>query len=183
MSKPINVEAIAERHYEAVYKYCCAKCREPQDAQDITQEVFMILLQNKDKLYDGRILNWLLNVADIKTKEFFRERSNERSYVSVYDLDEPMDDELWFEEPLEEKPDLDALQKKILKILTEREKELFIKLYVENKQVSLIRKELDLNEEAYRATKSRLSRKLRAFGKDMDFIILVVTFKLFHRMF
>jgi RNA polymerase sigma-70 factor (ECF subfamily) len=182
LSKGLSVESVAERYYGDVYKFCCAKCRDPLAAQDITQDTFLVLTQNKDALTEDNILAWLLKTAGVKLREWFKTRKIESGFVSIYDLDIPVSYKLAPDGYSEDGADLDALQQKILSILNENEKQLFIKLYIENKSVSLIREELDLTDGAFRVRKSRLGKKLRAVGKDIHFIVLVIAFKLFHQM-
>lgn len=182
MSKGISAEKIAEQHYSDVYKFCCSRCRDSQVAQDITQETFLTFMQKKESLTDINICAWLINVANNKLHEWYRKRSIEFNYVSIYDVNVSSADQLVLDEPLEEEEEFDAIQQKIMNILNEHEKELFIKLYVERKSVSLIQEELGVTNEAFRARKSRMNRKIKASIGHLCFFVLVMSFKLFHSM-
>ena len=179
MSNGISAEKIAEQYYVDVYKFCCSRCRDPQVAQDITQETFLVFMQKKESLTDINICAWLINVANNKLHEWYRKKSIESNYVSIYDVNVSSADQLVLDEPFEEE-EFDAFQQKILNILNDQEKKLFIKLYIEKKSVSLIQEELGVTNEAFRARKSRMTKKIKASIGHLHFFILVVSFKLFH---
>ncbi len=181
MSEAISVEKVAKQYYGDVYKFCCSRCRDPQVAEDITQETFLLLMQKKDSLTDQNICAWLINVANNKLHEWFRKKSLEMNCVSIYDVNVSSVDEFAIDEPSEEEA-FDAIQQKIMSILNEKEKQLFIKLYFEKKSVDLIRQELDLSDDAFRARKSRMTRKIKASLDHTRFLILVMSFKLFHQI-
>ena len=175
-----KIEEITELYYHDVYKFCCARCRNADDAQDVTQATFALLVERKDTLYFDNIRSWLFSVADKKLHELFRQRQRERDYVSIYDVDVPQynlpdipddfDEDAWFDET----------QKKILQILSEKERALFVKLYIEKKSVSLIAQELDVTEANVRQRKSRLKKKVTDAVKHSAFLLAVLAFKLNH---
>ena len=179
MPKTINADAVVEKYYEDVYKFCCAKCKNAEDAQDITQETFLIFAAKREQLVEGNIRAWLLAVANNKLYEYFRKKSIENSYVVIENVKLPA-----YEDRREEYIDnfemFDEVQRKILNILNDKEKELFVKLYIQNKAVSLIREELDITEENFRARKSRMNKKIKKSFEHIHFFVLVLSFKIFH---
>lgn len=175
----LSADQIAEKYYPDIYKFCCAKCRNEDVAQDITQETFLLLVNKIDELTDINIRSWLLCVANNKLHEYFRSSQIENGFVCIDDVEIPT-----FDRYEQGKADIDEIfddvQKKILNILNDREKELFIKLYIEKKSVNLITKELDITYDNLRARKSRLKRKVKKSIGHLYFFVLVFIFKIFH---
>ena len=174
----LSADQIAEKYYPDIYKFCCAKCRNEDVAQDITQETFLLLVNKIDELTDINIRSWLLCVANNKLHEEFRSSQIENGFVCS-DVEIPM-----FDRYEQGKADIDEIfddvQKKILNILNDKEKELFIKLYIEKKSINLITKELDITYDNLRARKSRLKRKVKKSIGHLYFFALVFIFKIFH---
>ncbi len=46
----VDAEQTVKKYYDDVYKFCCAKCRNPDDAQDITQDTFTVFTENFQNL-------------------------------------------------------------------------------------------------------------------------------------
>ena len=154
----MSEERIAEKYYPDIYKFCCAKCRNENVAQDITQETFLLFINKFDELTDINIRSWLLSVANNKLREYFRKSQIENTFVCVDNVEISTFDSYEYD-----KIDVDELfddvQKKILNILNDKEKELFIKLYIEKENIDLIAKELDITYGNLRTRKSRLKNK------------------------
>lgn len=175
----LSAERIAEEYYHDIYKFCCSRCRNADAAQDITQETFLLFMNEIDNLSDTNIRSWLFTVANNKLHEHFRKIKVENNFVCADDIDiSSLDDVEYNEADVETM--FDDVQKKILNILTDKEKELFIKLYIEKKEVSLIVKELDITYDNFRTRKSRLKRKVTQTVKHLYFFVLVFSFKIFH---
>ncbi len=175
----LSAERIAEEYYHDIYKFCCSRCRNADTAQDITQETFLLFMNEIDNLSDANIRSWLFTVANNKLHEHFRKIKVETNFVCADNIDiSSLDDVEYNEADVETM--FDDVQKKILNILTDKEKELFIKLYIEKKEVSLIIKELDITYDNFRTRKSRLKRKVTQTVKHLYFFALVFSFKIFH---
>lgn len=173
----LSAEQIAEKYYPDVYTFCCARCRDEDLAQDITQETFLLLINKADELTDINIRSWLLSVANNKLCAYFRKNKAENNFVSVYDVEIPISDVY---EEVDTDIVFDEVQKKILNMLKGKERELFIKLYIEKKSVSLITKEMDITYENLRTRKSRLKSKVKKSVGHLYFFILVFSFKIFY---
>lgn len=179
MAEKISADLVAEKYYQDIYKFCCARCRDANVAQDITQETFLLLVNNKERLANINIRSWLLSVANNKLHEHFRKICIESSFVCIDDVEIPFYDDY---EYIDEDTDsnFDEVQQKILNILNEKEKELFKKLYIEKKSVSLIVKELDITEGNFRVRKSRLKNKIKRSIDHLYFFLSVSLFKVFY---
>ncbi len=69
----LSFAALADRHYMTVYRFAFKWCRSREDAEDITQEVF-IKLARKIHLYDRRSLftTWLYRVTANCARDYAR---------------------------------------------------------------------------------------------------------------
>ena len=176
--KAATTEQIINDYYHDIYKFCCARCRNADDAQDLTQETFTYLIKEYENLNVNNIRAWLLSVADKKILEYFRQIKVERSYVSIYDVEIPSYDSLLEESKPVEEEIFDNVQQKILGILNEKERELFVKFYVEKKSITLVSEELGITPGNARVRKSRLKKKITDSVKHTTFLMMVVLFKL-----
>ena len=175
----LSAEQITEEYYSDIYKFCCSKCRNADAAQDITQDTFLLLVDKFDELAETNIRSWLYTVANNKLHDYFRERQIQNSFVCVDDVKIPT-----FDDYEHENVDFDAIfddvQKKILNILNDKERDVFIKQYIEKKSPELVMQELNLTYDNYRARKSRLQRKLKKSIGHLYFFVMVFSFKIYH---
>ncbi len=178
--KKIDPEEIVARYYHDIYKFCCARCRDADAAQDLTQETFAVLLEKREELTPDNVRAWLFSVAYKQQQVYFREKAVEKEYVGIYDV--PL--EPAFGSPVEEEVlaaiAFDETQQKILNILTEKERDLFIRLYLEKKSVSLIRRELGITDANFRQRKHRVKKKVEKVVNHTSFLFMVLAFKWFH---
>lgn len=173
-----EIEKITNENYDDIYKYCISRCGSIDDASDITQEAFLALLKKADLLENTNISLWLYKTVQIEIKKFFRIRKNE-DFVSF-------EDELCFDETIcisrpvtEEEFEqlLSKTQKKILEILTEDERSIFIKLYIEKKRVSVISDELGITPNNIYVKSHRIKKKAKKVISTLDLLICVLIFK------
>ncbi len=176
---PLSAEQVTEKYYSDIYKFCCSRCRNADAAQDITQDTFLFFFDKYDDLKDINIRSWLLSVANNKLYDYFREQKIENGFVCVDEVKIPV-----FDNYEVENVDIDSIfddvQKKILNLLNDKEREIFIKLYVEKKSQDLVMQEMDLTYDNYRARKSRLRKKIKKSIGHFYFFALVFSFKIFH---
>ena len=60
---PSAFEQIAGRHRDRVYTFACYCLGNPDDAEDVTQEVLLRLWRNWESLDEPRMLPWLIHVT------------------------------------------------------------------------------------------------------------------------
>lgn len=72
----LSFAALADRHYMTVYRFAFKWCRSREDAEDITQEVF-IKLAGKLHLFDGRskFTTWLYRITSNCAMDYARKNS------------------------------------------------------------------------------------------------------------
>ena len=95
-----------KRYYNEIYKYIYVHLnRNAEDAKDVTQEVFLVLMKKMHRLkLDENIRMWLYRTADNVLKEFYRKNRKYRNQVSLDSIEIPDDgglDALELERPLE----------------------------------------------------------------------------------
>ena len=165
MIDKIKADLICRLHYESVHKFCLNRLScNTDDADDITQEVFLFFQQKADVLEDIHIKAWLFSVANLKTKEYFRKKNKEINFVSIDEID--IDDETatlcaMFEQL--EDFDIEKIDKYrdiIFNHLTEREKLLYQKRFVEGKTLSQIAEEMNTDAKYVSVMLSRMKKKL-----------------------
>lgn len=179
--KKHDVNKVTDLYYEDVYKFVCSKCRDKETALEITQDTFLLFCQKKDKLVNKNIRAWLLSVAWNKCNEYFRKNKKELNYVPIEDVE----DKIFVTEEYaitEEQfiDSLDEVQKRILDLLTDEEKRLFIALFINKKDIKLFAWEENISESAALMRKSRLKKKALKLYKDTYFLWLVIVFKIFY---
>ena len=181
-----EIEKITDQYYTELYKFCAAKCGNADDAADIAQEVFLTFARKAPALENTKIYSWLLKTASIEVKEHFRSKGKTEPF--------PPDDEIFLKsdmpsvaDPFDPQPlseeDFELLltktQKKILDILDEDEKRLFIKRYMEKKSVCVISDELSVTPNYVYVKSHRIKKKAEKVISTLDLLISVWIFKCF----
>lgn len=167
-----TINAIAVKYYDDVYRYCfshlhCSKTA----AEDLTQEVFLLLQQKSEKLEDKNIKSWLFKTSENKSYEYYRAVKKDSVLVDLdndafsYDENEAF---ILFEEcfPLSDEQ-IDKYKDIVLKSLTKKEQELYNKIYVEKKKYKEIAEELNTTEKAINLRAFRLRKKITTLAKLM----------------
>ncbi len=184
MIDKIKADLIAKTHYESVYKFCLTRLNHnAHDAKDIAQDVFLLFQQKCDTLDDKNIKGWLFKTADLKTKEHNRKLQKETNYITLENFD--IEDETANICDLLEKNnyfdnlDIENLRNMVYERLTEKEKILYQKHYIENKSHSQIAEELNTNRKNVSVMVSRLNKKLEV----MEFLVLCSLGQLILKLF
>lgn len=166
MIDKIKADLIARTHYESVYKFCYLKLQyNSHDAADITQDVFLLFQEKCPELEDRNIRGWLFTTANLKIKEYYRKyNKEEKMFTDIRNYDTENEDTDIFT-LLEEVSTFDAdnLEKYrniIFEKLTEKDKELYTKVFVENKSYSQIAEELNTTPKNISVKVFRLKKKL-----------------------
>ena len=165
MIDKIKADLICKTYYESVHKFCVHQLKFNHfDADDVTQEVFVLFQEKADTLEDNNIKGWLMSTANLKIKELYRKRGNEMDYVPIDDCeieDEAADVCAMLEEhnnfDIEK---IDQYRDIIFNHLNNRERELYQKHYVERKSHSQIAEEMNTNAKNVSVMVSRLRKKI-----------------------
>lgn len=66
---------LVRRWYPQIFRYCCKVIGNEQDAYDITQDVFVSVLQNIERFHIwNKFSSWLFTIAHNKCMDYFRMR-------------------------------------------------------------------------------------------------------------
>jgi RNA polymerase sigma-70 factor (ECF subfamily) len=83
--------SLFERHNKAVYQYCLQMIRHRQQAEDLTQEVFLkILGKAKSFRGSGSYKGWMFNIARNVTLDYMRSAKRRGTSTSLDEVTEPM---------------------------------------------------------------------------------------------
>lgn len=87
----MDVIALYNTHKNMVYHLALSYTKSRQDAEDITQQAFIRLLENQDKINPGKEKFWLATVTVNLCKNLLRSAWRSKT--------EPLSEELFFEHP------------------------------------------------------------------------------------
>ncbi len=84
------LESLVERHYTSVYGLSYRWCRVREDAEEITQEVFIKLTRRLNTFNrKSSFRTWLYRIAINTAKDFSRKNAARRSHESEFANDQP----------------------------------------------------------------------------------------------
>lgn len=83
------LERLVRNHYPSVYRLAYKWCGVQQDAEDITQEVFMRMVRNLDTFNRAASMKtWLYRITLNAARDFHRKRANRRKNESAFAMEE-----------------------------------------------------------------------------------------------
>ena len=169
-------DRIALKHYKSVYHYCFVKLRNQHTAEDITQDVFLLLQQKSPELSEDKIGNWLISVASKKIMDELRankKRPKDEVHEDIPDLEaERLLDEVEYSVPITE-DEISRARNKIFSLLTPEEAALLKAVYEEHVKYSEIAENENISENALRIRISRLKIKIKAMA-EVSFLALMI---------
>ncbi len=165
MIDKITADLIARTHYESVYKFCLVNLKHnTHDAEDITQEVFLLFQLKCPELEDIHIKGWLFRTASLKIKDYYRRQKKDRELIPLEDFDienesiivcTMLEDIISFDSG-----NIEKYRDIVYKKLTEREQTLYRLHYIENKSHRQIAEEMNISIKHVSVMLSRLNKKL-----------------------
>lgn len=179
-----TADKIAKMYYNDVYAFCFSKLQNKTEAEDITQDTFLVFQLKADTLNDDHIVAWLINTANNLVKHFFREHKRfvyeelQESHISIDDILECIERECPVEPEVIEKE-----KEQVLSVLNEKEAEFFNKRYIEHKSYKEIAKELNISEKAANVYCYRLRVKIINEAKIITSAWVLLVAKIFFENF
>ena len=167
------IEEISAKYYKDIYSYCLSHLiGSATAAEDITQEVFLLLQQKSETLENRNIKSWLFKTAEYKCYEYYRAQKKDSLLI---DLDDKAahaynDDDVFmlFDECFKlSDEDIEKYKTIVLKSLTKKEQELYNKIYIDKKSYKEIANELNTTEKAINLRAFRLRKKISTLAKLM----------------
>jgi RNA polymerase sigma-70 factor (ECF subfamily) len=150
--------ALYDRYIQRVYRYCYYRTNSPPDAEDLTAEIFLAVLEALPRYrQDGHFAAWLFSIARKKVADFHRRTAH--THVS---LDESVLPPIHADMAI----DVETSQRsecllKLIQALAEEERELIRLRYVAELSFAEIAKALQRNEEAVKKSLYRLTARLK----------------------
>ena len=80
-----DFDAIYRQHHRAVYANICKMVKQAESAEDLLQEVFLALWQNRQKITADKAAGWLFVVSYNKAVSYLKNRIR-HSFVQLEDL-------------------------------------------------------------------------------------------------
>ena len=173
---------VADLYYDDIYHLCFSRLKSENDAEDVTQEVFLFFQEHNDGLEDANMKAWLYAVANNKIKEQFRiiaKREKELIYGMVFGSQTSA--EILYEMEEENKvtaEELEEKKKSILSSLSEKELELFEMVYVKHMEYEELAKAFNATENAVRTRVYRLRLKIKEKAAFAFMAILLLFMKI-----
>lgn len=174
-----EIELCYRNYYNDVFRFCLSRLNEA-DAKDVTQEVFVLLHEKKDKLkYSSSIKFWLLDVAGKKIHEEYR--AQQKNYyeeltedvLTVDSIEYLLTENRITDEEIEQKKQL------ILSKLKEEEFILYLKAVNEHKSYKQIAEEMSISYDAAKSRITRLGKRLKLAAKLATTPVGLLILKLF----
>lgn len=124
-------------------------------------DIFMAIWKNIDKFNPNRgsFKNWIIGISKFKTIDFQRKYIKEMSYEDIDDLEISTKEDTTSYEII--KNELSSNVEELLKCLKKEDQEIFIKRYIEEKDMDEISKETGLKKDVIYNRVSKGKRKIR----------------------
>lgn len=163
-----QIAQYAEQYYNDILHFC-AKKLPVHDAEDVTQDVFLLLQHKAGELEEKNIRAWLYGVAARKTFEKYRE--NQKSTRRLTDLDAadtseavgPSDENT----QTGQASDIEQLKNVILTKLSEAERELYKLVHVDKEKYAAVAQKLNITSKAVSVRVSRMRDKIKNYTSDL----------------
>jgi len=91
--KKMDFDQIYEEYFDRVYYKILSSVKNPEDAEDLAQEVFISVYKNLHKFRaDSKIYTWIYRIAINKTYDFFRKKKiNLELNEEILNIEEAVD--------------------------------------------------------------------------------------------
>ena len=162
----VNIESLIAKHHQAVYRFAYRLSGNSSDAEDLTQQAFMLAHQHLDQLRDpSKCLSWIFTIV---RNTFFKMNRRKRPNCAAnleLDIDQ-------VSETVMEQFEFDSDRLQIaLNRLSDDQRKILMMFYFEKLSYKEIAKKLDVKLGTIMSRLSRAKSKLRgsliAVGFDM----------------
>ncbi len=170
-----EAERIAADHYGYIYRFCLFRLNNPDDAADMTQEVFLLFQQKADGLNDVNIRSWLISTAEKKIYRAYRNKTKEANISYIEEL--PPESEALMSE-LDEMnivsdEEIEAAKTHLLSKLSPEEQKLFKLIYQDKLKYREIAALYGVSEKTINLRAFRLRSKILKMTR-VAFILLLI---------
>jgi len=172
----VAFEQLVSLFYEEIFRMVYYRTQSRMDAEDLTQEIFLLVFKNLSRLKDiDRFRPWIFSIAVNKVRDFHRKnrilslfsfssREDDPDISDTEATDEPgvlqqlMDHEFW------------GQVKELSKKFSPMEREVFFLRFMDHLSIKEISEVLKKSESA---VKTHLYRSLKKFKEDTAFVQMV----------
>lgn len=163
-----KLEQYCEDYYNDIFHFCLSKLRNKEDAYDATQETFLFFKMRSFDLLDINIKSWLLWVAHYRIQNIYARRSKDKALFDAYNKDEEflMDKNIESIETQIVDTNIGKYANEIYNSLSDKEKDLFKMLYVEDMSEKHIAEKLNIEPHALYMRVSRLKKRISKFVRE-----------------
>lgn len=170
---PEAIEMLVTHFHKDIFKMVFYRTGSKMDAEDITQDIFVKLVNNIHSIRDTSLFKaWLYRIAVNKVTDHYRKKAVLSLFVSKPETE----DAPWTasEEKISSETPSDALMKKefytslfnFTKTLAKREKEVFLLRFIDQLGIKEIAQTINKNEST---VKTHLYRSIKKFRGNAEF--------------
>jgi RNA polymerase sigma factor (sigma-70 family) len=157
---------IVQQHKDRVFGYSCYFLRNREDAEDVTQDVFVRLWQHWDEIDRNKIKAWIMQVAHHRCIDFTRKRKkiHENFYETKSNTNSFVCPSSTIAEDPNEQVELSETQCLLLNVLEglpERTKSMMLMHYFQDLKFETIAEVLDVNINTVKVTIHRGRKMLK----------------------
>ena len=80
-------EPMFRDHVDAIRRYARVRLGSPEEAEDVTQQTFLVAFRRLEELKDDRELAWLYGIAQLTTLSYRRSRDRQGAIVAKMQLE------------------------------------------------------------------------------------------------
>ena len=163
-------QKVFDLYYSQLCRFAAGYLQDTDDAQEIVQQVFINLWQNRETIDPrGQIKSYLFTSVKNRCLNYIRDRKKFRSYY--------LDVEVELEIPVSEKDnllekDLEKQLEQALDKLPEKCREIFMLCRFEDMKYKEVAQKLDISQKTVEAQMSKALRILREELKDIWILII-----------
>lgn len=170
VEKELNVERAFREHYEGLYRYAFTYTRQNDVARDIVQQVFVSLLERKDKIeLTVSLQSYLFKAVHYQCLNY---KSRKKNFVSLEELPDSS-----AAERSSSRVEISEVQKKIkqaIQLLPEQCRIVFLKNREEHKTYLQISGEMEIATKTVEAQMTKALKILRRELGDLLYLLLLL---------
>ena len=152
------LDSLVRKHYDNIFRYCYRRCYDNSIAADLTQDVFLKVIETIYKYrFTGKFSNYLFTIAVNRCNDYYRSKTVFVDYQNLGLID-PSDQAVDIYKKQEEKQELERQ----LNLLPDKQKEALILYYFHDLKAKDIAK---ITEVPLATVKSRIKQGLEKLRK------------------